>query len=644
MFKKIFFALCIIPILFLTNGSVLTLASTETSSISSSYESFIYSFDSNGNDNYYEKMHVPDYGYITNILKTSDSYYISSRDANTGYTWIKKYDFNFKQEWSKKVASSTAHSYGVFQLGNGNIASLQLVNGQIDMHIMDTEGNFSTKSVPKIPNTIISISDSKTTKDGGIVAGGSIYSEINNYKKQILLKFDNTGELEWSNTYEEIGFELFDVAEISAVTEDLTGGYTAITYKKQGKDTVRNLIKVSDGGEFISTKTSAINLTHKQKISTTHNGYIIATHDGNIGKINSEGDIIWEKNIKSFVGDSRDFSPIKIQVQNKDNIWVLMREYGGLVVSQLNDNGEFLFTKDFGEGTGYDINDFYVNSDNSVVVIGTNKYKAASKINSKIVKEGLLLSWEKSTFSKYITIYKEDTLLTKTTSDSFLDTEIDHSSVNKYTFVAETESGETSEESFYFTTAVEQFKDTSNLTNSYKNVLQKLRGNGLINGYSDGSFKPDKEVTRAEFTTMLMASLQLGEKNTTVQFADVEENAWYNSILRRAYAHGILGGKKIVDGKVFMNPKDFITREEALIILVRANEHIHGKQNVTEEEVSSLLSSYKDENKIPNWARIGVAKSLKYNITKGISSDRLGVGKYTNRIQTAIFSYRIYFN
>lgn len=47
------------------------------------------------------------------------------------------------------------------------------------------------------------------------------------------------------------------------------------------------------------------------------------------------------------------------------------------------------------------------------------------------------------------------------------------------------------------------FKDDGSIADWAKTSVYNMKQAGIINGYSDGSFGPDKYVTRAEFATML---------------------------------------------------------------------------------------------------------------------------------------------
>ncbi|TDQ36911.1 S-layer homology domain-containing protein [Aureibacillus halotolerans] len=94
--------------------------------------------------------------------------------------------------------------------------------------------------------------------------------------------------------------------------------------------------------------------------------------------------------------------------------------------------------------------------------------------------------------------------------------------------------------------------------------IRDLEEAGIMNGYGNGQFKPDQNVTRAEFAAFVSRSLSLSKGEAT--FTDVsEEHPLYNEVGAAAEA-GIVRGI----GDDLFDPKRFITREEMAVMLDRA--------------------------------------------------------------------------
>ncbi len=119
--------------------------------------------------------------------------------------------------------------------------------------------------------------------------------------------------------------------------------------------------------------------------------------------------------------------------------------------------------------------------------------------------------------------------------------------------------------------ATAAFTDLEETHNAYDavNVLSKL---GVINGYDDGSFKPNNNVTRAEFTAMLLRTRGLGSVGSTSlenpPFPDVTtpDVSWAIANIRTAREMGIING---YDDGTF-KPNNNVLYEEAVKMIVCA--------------------------------------------------------------------------
>jgi hypothetical protein len=131
--------------------------------------------------------------------------------------------------------------------------------------------------------------------------------------------------------------------------------------------------------------------------------------------------------------------------------------------------------------------------------------------------------------------------------------------------------------------------------------IKKLVALGAINGYPDGSFKPDNNITRAEFTTAIVRAFQLENKNGNT-FVDIEEH-WAKDYITTAAAHGIVTG---YEDNTFW-PDEYLTREQMTAVIVRTAKLI--------PEDGELR--FTDSDSISNWARSPLATAAKYGIING---------------------------
>lgn len=95
----------------------------------------------------------------------------------------------------------------------------------------------------------------------------------------------------------------------------------------------------------------------------------------------------------------------------------------------------------------------------------------------------------------------------------------------------------------------------------YAEAVSVMAGLGVIQGYSDGSFKPGREITRAEFVTMAVNCDTIMEGGSS--FPDVSASFWGAPYIATAAAKGWISGFQ--DGT--FRPNDRITRAQAVTII-----------------------------------------------------------------------------
>lgn len=83
-------------------------------------------------------------------------------------------------------------------------------------------------------------------------------------------------------------------------------------------------------------------------------------------------------------------------------------------------------------------------------------------------------------------------------------------------------------------------------------VIEQMKNDKILDGYEDGSFRPENSLTRAECAKILVSIAKLSEGNSS--YIDVAKDAWY-------YDYVSAGGKYFDAGESF-EPDKKITREE----------------------------------------------------------------------------------
>lgn len=99
----------------------------------------------------------------------------------------------------------------------------------------------------------------------------------------------------------------------------------------------------------------------------------------------------------------------------------------------------------------------------------------------------------------------------------------------------------------------------------YADDIAAIEKKGLINGYEDGTFRPEKPITRAEFAVIVNNYLKLELGEEPIEFKDVKENHWAKKYIDILTSRGILSGKS----KDKFHPEDKLKRSESAVIFNR---------------------------------------------------------------------------
>ncbi|MBO8158494.1 S-layer homology domain-containing protein [Thermosyntropha sp.] len=106
-----------------------------------------------------------------------------------------------------------------------------------------------------------------------------------------------------------------------------------------------------------------------------------------------------------------------------------------------------------------------------------------------------------------------------------------------------------------------QYEDTKNHWAQY--YIDYLNNAGYIRGYEDGTFRPDNNMTRAEFLSVLLNCIQ--RKPAYISY--ISGSSWAEVILDEAVKQGILNPSEYPTD---INPYEFINRAEAAAFIARS--------------------------------------------------------------------------
>jgi len=178
---------------------------------------------------------------------------------------------------------------------------------------------------------------------------------------------------------------------------------------------------------------------------------------------------------------------------------------------------------------------------------------------------------------------------------------------------------------------VVKFKDVDSAHWAWKNI-EALVAREILKGYPDQTFRPENEITRAEFTTIVVRALGLTEiRPAAPAFADVGPQNWFYSSVEAAAKAGLVRG---YENGTF-RPENRISRQEMAVILVRAL----GKEDEAQAKATEKLA-FADADKIAVWAKGCVVIAVAGELVKGYPDNTFGPLKNTTRAETAAMVYR----
>lgn len=108
-----------------------------------------------------------------------------------------------------------------------------------------------------------------------------------------------------------------------------------------------------------------------------------------------------------------------------------------------------------------------------------------------------------------------------------------------------------------------------------KENIELLASKKIVNGIKENEFNPNGNITRAQFVTMLVRSLGLKNIDGLKELKDVEKGSWYEKEVYTAMAFGIVTGYNDDTFK----PNKEVTREEMAVMIMRTIQIINGIDN-----------------------------------------------------------------
>ena len=136
--------------------------------------------------------------------------------------------------------------------------------------------------------------------------------------------------------------------------------------------------------------------------------------------------------------------------------------------------------------------------------------------------------------------------------------------------------------------------------------ITKLAMNDVVVGYPDNLFRPTKNISRAEFATMLIKGFNKEDcASTTNAFRDVPSGHWANNMIGQAVHENLMKGYP----NGLFKPSNPVTRAEVLCAISKVM-----TCDIDDCQAQEILSKYCDGKTVPAWAKIPIAKALNQGV------------------------------
>lgn len=150
-----------------------------------------------------------------------------------------------------------------------------------------------------------------------------------------------------------------------------------------------------------------------------------------------------------------------------------------------------------------------------------------------------------------------------------------------------------------------------------KDSIEKLSQINIVKGYEDNTFRPDKNMTRAEVVTIINRLIG-AQKESLKYIPDLDRQSWYSFEIRKSVQTGVIMG----DENGYVRPTSYVTREEVVTMLSRAF-YVSGN--------TTLAENYIDEEEISKWSKDYFATFVNYKYIMGYEDETIRPKAYITR-------------
>ena len=158
-----------------------------------------------------------------------------------------------------------------------------------------------------------------------------------------------------------------------------------------------------------------------------------------------------------------------------------------------------------------------------------------------------------------------------------------------------------------------------------EDVITNWIDNGLIRGNGDNTMRPDSQINRAEFVTMVNRAFAISNDDYSSVFIDVPEDEWFFKDVSAAKKLGYISGYT----REIFKPYDAITREQAATMIA-------GLLTLELNNKNDCTSRLRDYSQLSNWSIKYVEAVLTKGIMNGCQDNTFQPGRNITRAEAIV--------
>lgn len=161
--------------------------------------------------------------------------------------------------------------------------------------------------------------------------------------------------------------------------------------------------------------------------------------------------------------------------------------------------------------------------------------------------------------------------------------------------------------------------------------ITELSRRNILDGFADGTFRPNAPITRAEFATMVAKAFDKPKTRQNSQFSDLPDNYWAKNAIDQSVQTGFLNGY----------PNGAFEPNQPIPLLQMQTALANGLNLQPPASPSQTLSKFEDANELPQWAQSKVAAAVDNGLVTGYPSpQKLTPNRTATRADAAALIYQ----